>query len=104
MVKLWDVDKILSPDPSEPIEPYFTLRDHFGPIFTLTGNQLPTQENGFEDNLVLTAGSEGIIRVWYIPSPEEISELPDMDSLELSYAIVTAHDETIWDLQYHPCE
>ncbi len=53
---------------------------------------------------MLTAGSEGIIRVWYIPSPEEISELPDMDSLELSYAIVTAHDETIWDLQYHPCD
>jgi len=50
------------------VHPFFSIRDHFGPIFAITGNQLTTQANPLFENLIFTAGSEGIIRTWYIPN------------------------------------
>jgi len=84
--------------------PFFSIREHHGPIFALTGNQITSQENPLYDNLIFTAGSEGILRAWYVPNKAEIEENKMIDSLDLSYAMVNAHEETIWDLAYHPVE
>jgi len=37
MVKLWDLKEFKKAKKS-PVFPFFSIRDHYGPIFALTGN------------------------------------------------------------------
>ena len=38
MIKLWDTRQFGQANESTPLEPYFSLREHLGPLFCLTGN------------------------------------------------------------------
>ena len=78
------------------IEPFFTMRGHTGPIFSVTGN----------NNLLYTGGSEGIIRVWNTPQESEVNHYGDTKNGQ-NYCIaqwseIEKDREAIWDLQYHP--
>ena len=46
--------------------PYLCLRDHTGPIFAVAGFEHPKIPM-----VVFSAGSEGIIKAWSVPPPEE---------------------------------
>ena len=61
MVKLWDIKKI--PD-GDSVEPYFTLRGHFGAVLTLTGGY---KRGTINENIVYSAGIDGDIRAWEVP-------------------------------------
>ena len=73
MVKLWnlsDMDrKYAEASTSENIrmEPYMTLRGHTGPLLC-SASVADSARNTPNKNLLFTAGIEGIIRVWSIPS------------------------------------
>jgi WD40 repeat protein len=56
LIKLWEVSHPNSP----PTNSYLTIREHTGPIFTVTGG----------DDYTFTGGMEGIIRCWSLPSKE----------------------------------
>lgn len=40
LVKLWDIRQFASASENSHLEPYLTLREHVGPIFTVTGTQI----------------------------------------------------------------
>jgi WD40 repeat protein len=46
------------------IEPVSNYRGHTGPLFSIAVNKGKT----LEDTLLYTAGSEGTIRIWKIPT------------------------------------
>ena len=56
LVKVWDVSQPNNP----PASSYLTLREHPGPIFSVTGG----------DDYTFTGGMEGTIRCWSIPTKE----------------------------------
>lgn len=102
MVKLWDVRKFANANDSTHLEPYFTLRYHAGPLFTVTGNQQGEAMSPY--NLLYTAGSEGIIRVWNPPHPDEINSNGPVGGKNFCISVWNAHADVIWDLCHHPKE
>lgn len=63
-VKLWsfkNIENVYSENDGN-LEPYITLRGHTGPLFSVTGGH-PRNKR-----VVFTAGSEGVIRVWNLPT------------------------------------
>lgn len=72
-IRLWKADSFCNKEMEEEftnqqqIFSYMTLRGHKGALFTLSG---PDDTNQYSHKKVLySAGEEGIIRVWKIPSP-----------------------------------
>lgn len=63
-VKVWDLSH-----QCENIDPYITLRGHTKALFALTGPQ--SGGAGIINNLVYSAGEEGIINVWKVPSKDD---------------------------------
>lgn len=59
-LKVWDLSTHC-----DHIDPYITLRGHNKALFALTG---PQGGSGLYNNLVYSAGEEGTINVWKVPS------------------------------------
>jgi len=93
LVKLWNL-KDMKP---EEFEPYYTLRGHTAPLFTICQNKQNSSES-----LIYTAGAEGHIRVWEIPSPSTIVPYSKTDGKNFCVGIWKAHEEPIWQLLTHP--
>lgn len=69
-IRLWDPSQF---DESHNIQPYLSIREHTGPIFTVAGYE--TQQHKLNSPLVLfSAGSEGIIKAWSAPNAEEAGQ------------------------------
>ena len=103
-VKLWSIKSMQaahSGDHKGNIEPYFTMRGHTGPLFACTGN---TSASKVGANLLLTAGVEGQIRVWTVPTESDVNVYGDtQDGRNYCIAQWTDVDhEAYWDLKYHP--
>jgi striatin 1/3/4 len=103
MFKAWDLRGILrNDDPTHNFEPYYTLREHTGPLFAITGNQQDSLSS-YDGNYVYTAGSEGIINGWALPSPDEFDPYKPSDMKNYCIATWNAHNnETVWELVHHP--
>lgn len=56
MVKLWDL--------KHSQDALYTFRGHTGPLFSLTSNN----SNDPRQSILYSAGIEGVIRIWKIPS------------------------------------
>ena len=101
MVKLWDIKglkKNTLPHPNK-LEPCFSYRGHTGPLFTLcVGSGLQENEHFF-----YTAGNEGIIRIWGIPSVD-VSKYPRTNGKNYCVGLWTSHRDVIWQLVHHPIE
>ena len=83
---------------------YYTLRSHTGIITKITSNYA---QDRVEDNLVYTAGIEGIVRVWKIPTPDQVNQFGENSDLSSSLCmyIWQAHpNEIIWDIKHHPTD
>lgn len=98
-VKLWsfkNIESVYSENDGN-LEPYITLRGHTGPLFSVTGGH-PRNKR-----VVFTAGSEGVIRVWNLPTLNEVNQYGDTYDGR-NYCIgqwVEASGETFWDLRHH---
>ena len=85
------------------LEPYLTLRGHTGPLYC-TEHGLPNS------NLIYTGGNEGLIQIWAIPKPDEVSQYGESDNLfNMNVGFFQKKsmgdpDEIIWDLKHHPKE
>jgi len=101
MVKLWDIKGLKKNSASHPgkIEPYFTYRGHTGPLFAACVGAGLQQE----DHFLYSAGSEGIIRIWSIPSLES-SKYPSTNGKNYCVGLWTSHRDVIWQLVHHPTE
>ena len=101
MVKLWDIKgfkKNTFPHPTR-IEPCFSYRGHTGPLFSVcVGSGLQQNSHFF-----YTAGSEGIIRIWGIPSVDN-SKFPNTNGKNFCVGLWTSHRDVIWQLVHHPHE
>lgn len=98
-VKLWSFKNIenLYSEIDGNLEPYITLRGHTGPLFSVTGGH-PRNKR-----VIFTAGSEGVIRVWNLPTLNEVNQYGDTYDGR-NYCIgqwVEASGETFWDLRHH---
>jgi hypothetical protein len=59
---------------------------------------------GLENSsLIYTAGSEGAIKIWKVPRPEDITIYGDCDiSINCNKGAFQRSDKVIWDLKHHP--
>mmetsp|Transcript_35367 Transcript_35367/g.31837 ORF Transcript_35367/g.31837 Transcript_35367/m.31837 type:complete len:105 (+) Transcript_35367:1779-2093(+) len=55
-------------------------------------------------NMIYTAGSEGIIRVWNAPHPDEVNCFGPCGSKNYCVSVWNAHLDVIWELNHHPKE
>eukprot|EP00826_Nyctotherus_ovalis_P037429 TRINITY_DN340_c0_g1_i20.p1 TRINITY_DN340_c0_g1~~TRINITY_DN340_c0_g1_i20.p1 ORF type:complete len:332 (-),score=47.71 TRINITY_DN340_c0_g1_i20:453-1448(-) len=101
MVKLWDVKALKKnslPHPTR-IEPCFSYRGHTGPLFSVcVGSGLQPNSHFF-----YTAGSEGIIRIWAVPSVDG-SKFPCTNGKNFCVGLWTSHRDVVWQLVHHPLE
>jgi WD40 repeat protein len=107
LINFWDFKKAVK-NSKENFEPYLTLRTHTTPIFTLTGpknlNNLP-HENCENNYNIFTSGMDGVIRSTRIPSINLDKNLATYEEIsELCHTPWRAHQDMIWDLNYHPFE
>ena len=94
LVKLWNLKDPIKP---EGFEPYFTLRGHTAPLFTICQSNSSAKER-----LLYTAGAEGQIRVWEVPEPSKIVPYGPSDGKNFCVGIWKAHEEPVWQLCAHP--
>jgi striatin 1/3/4 len=106
MVKLWSLEDLESAysKSNGNVEPYLTLRGHTGPLLAVAGLS-DERKSAKNQNLLFTAGDEGCIRVWNVPSISDVNQYGDTFDGK-NYCIGVWQDETnreaIWDLSYHP--
>ena len=65
------------------LEPYFTLRGHTGPLLSVTGPG-QSRKSYKNSNLLFTAGDEGCIRVWDVPTISTLYVISDSSLLSIS--------------------
>lgn len=97
LINFWDFKKCLR-QPKENLEPYLTVRSHTTPIFTLTG-----PKNETNPICVYSSGIDGVIRSTRIPS-SFCSKLNTIDDTDSSLLPWRAHQDMIWQLEYHAKE
>lgn len=96
LIKIWSLNNINYTTPTVDSEPYLILRGHTGPLYSLA--VAPDASN-----MIYTAGNEGIIKIWKVPKPDEISQYGDADmTFNCNIGIFQIPNEVIWDLKYHP--
>jgi len=77
MVKLWNLTDLnrkyteASTAESAALEPYLTLRGHTGPLLCATSITDSSRQSE-NKNLLFTAGIEGCIRIWDVPTAADI--------------------------------
>ena len=98
LVKLWDISQYENFNENVQCEPYFSLRGHKKPILSMTGNQVG------EEQLIYTAGEEGIIRVWELLPPKEVNNFGSAPDRGYCVGVWSSHSECIWDLKHHPVD
>ena len=86
-VKLWDCS--LFETESECSESYLTLRGHAGPVLSIDGGQ----------GLVFTGDTQGIIRSWAVPSPQEVEAYADFKNY--CTGRWKAHSDCVWSIRYN---
>ncbi|KAM3142043.1 hypothetical protein pb186bvf_005916 [Paramecium bursaria] len=101
-VKLWDISNL---NQQQQIEPYLTLRDHTGPIFAVTGIEASSKLRG-QQNFILSAGNEGVIKLWGFPTPDDekfdsMGPTEEYQSVRCSWS---AHQDAIWQLETSPLQ
>jgi WD40 repeat protein len=73
------------------IEPLHTFRGHTGPLFSVTVNNAQQQE----DTRIYSAGSEGVIRIWKVPS-----KIPDpysrSNGKNFCMGVFSSHKDVVW--------
>lgn len=74
MVKLWSLEGIESryTKSNGNVEPFLTLRGHTGPLLAVAG-LVEERKSAKNKNLLFTAGDEGCIRVWDVPSISDVN-------------------------------
>jgi striatin 1/3/4 len=101
VINFWDFKKAIK-QIKENHEPYLSLRSHTTPIFTLTG---PTEIHHGNDVNIYTSGMDGVIRCTKIPKLNfEKNKCFDDTLTEICLQPWRAHQDMIWDLNYHPIE
>jgi striatin 1/3/4 len=96
MVKLWSLPDLQQKwtDNRGNLEPYLTLRGHTGPLLCASGR----------NDILFTAGIEGVVKVWALPLVTAVNQYGDTFEGK-NYQILefsTEEPECIWDLSYHP--
>jgi len=96
LIKVWSLSNLNFSNISCDTEPYLVLRGHTGPLFSLA---IAPENN----NLIYTAGNEGIIKIWKIPKPEEVNQYGDAETIfNYNVGFYQIPNEVVWDLKHHP--
>ena len=92
LINIWATNKINFNSNINDLEPSYCFRGHTGPLFALET----------KDDIIYTAGCEGVVKVWKIPS-KVIPIFSDSDILlNCNIALFQKSEEIIWDLKHHP--
>lgn len=94
LINIWAVNKINFSSHFSDLEPTFTFRGHTGPLYSLET----------KDDLIYTAGNEGIIKIWRLPRYNEVpTPYGDVETLfNCNIAFLQKTNEVVWDLKHHP--
>lgn len=93
LINLWQVNKINFSNTVSDLEPIYTFRGHTGPLYSLET----------KDELIYTAGNEGIIKIWRVPRYSEVSPYGDSEILfNCNIAFLHKTQEVVWDIKHHP--
>ncbi len=90
LINFWDFKNSLK---YENIEPYYSIRTHINPIFTLTGsNQI---QNKY---FIFTSGIDGVIRSVQVPNIGERCRNSEDINILMPWR---AHQDMIWQISHH---
>lgn len=98
LIKVWELKNIFYNTQNNDIEPYLTLRGHTGPLYC-------TEKGKAGSNLIYTGGNEGLIQIWNIMRPEEVTQYGESEGLfnmNVGFFQKSLENEIIWDLKHHP--
>ena len=117
-VHLWNLGQLQKADVSEVSfhkeQPFFSLRGHKKAVYSVAGvnltndddTSLATPGKSQVDKLIFTAGQEGLIKIWMIPTFEKYDKFPLTNGR--SYCVgewsvgSETEDDTIVSLKYNP--
>ena len=97
-IKLWDISSFEGFNENTQLESYYSLRGHRKSIFTITGNSVG------DEQLLYSAGEEGIIRIWELLPPSKANDFEQAREKSYCVGIWESHSEAIWDLKHHPVD
>ena len=96
LIKIWSLNNLNFSNPNSDIEPYLIFRGHTGPLYALASS--PDNQN-----LIYTAGIEGIINIWKVYKPDEVNQMGDTDLISnCKIGIYEKSNEVVWDICPHP--
>ena len=107
-IRLWKADSICNKEVDEElinqqqVFSYMTLRGHTGALFAMSGPSDLNQNS--HKKILYSAGEEGVIRVWKIPSPVYYDSIESTHENQHWIGVWEHHSDAIWDLQHHPTE
>lgn len=101
MVKFWDTKQFDTYTDSMNLDPFVTLREHTGPLFSVACKPKTMSDQA---NIAFTAGSEGIIKCWSVPLPKDVDTYGPSESKNYCIGTWNCHEEAIWQLAHHPFE
>lgn len=100
-IKLWHTNDLQANNFSNP---FSALRGHAGPLYCLTGprNNNLLKENKHIGRLLFSAGEEGVIRIWSIPSFSRDEKYPQTDGKNNCVGMFsTGVKQPYWHLEFH---
>jgi WD40 repeat protein len=107
-IRLWKADTFCSKDvdddfvQQQQVFSYMTLRGHTGALFAMSGaGEMNMNSN---KKILYSAGEEGVIRVWKIPSPIYFDSIDSTHEHQHCIGVWEHHSDAVWDLQHHPTE
>lgn len=93
LINVWQTNKLTFNNTVSDLEPLYSFRGHTGPLFSLETH----------DDLIYSAGNEGIIKIWKLPKYSEVSPFSDSEVLfNCNIAFFQKTSEIIWDMKHHP--
>ena len=89
-IKLWDTSLFQKANTHTDLEPYQTLREKNGHIFTITGTSL--EQNS---HLIFAGGSDGKIKIWIIRPKIKVEPYSTSQENNFSMMSIPAHKDAI---------
>ncbi|KAL4475422.1 hypothetical protein ABPG72_022057 [Tetrahymena utriculariae] len=103
MIKLWDTTFFFQANADTQIDPYYTLREHTGCLYTVTGfSQEICSDQNYQT--VFASGSEGLIKAWSIQSSDKVDTFGTTENKNYSSGSWQVSEEPVWQIIAHPFE
>ena len=107
-IKYWNLEPLLGLKKAPmDIEPVLTFRNHESSVNCLAVTTMippsdaPDLNERLQHGLFFSAGFDGVIRLWAMPSPD-LAPYSKYEYKKYQVGSLSGHEDVIWDLKVHP--